>query len=61
MRLKLCDGKGNEVLPVDYSDNYFSLMPGASKTVTISTRGGKARKLKVIQLSDVFCSTPGRP
>lgn len=61
MRLKLCDGMGNEELPVDYSDNYFSLMPGASKTVTISTRGGKARKLQVIQLSDVFCSTPGRP
>jgi len=35
-RLKLVDSKnGNLVSPAFYSDNYFSLLPGESKEVTI--------------------------
>jgi hypothetical protein len=31
----LTDATGRQVLPAYYSDNYFSLMPGQSKTITI--------------------------
>lgn len=37
IRLRVTDSKtGDLVLPVMYSDNYFCLMPGESKTVTVS-------------------------
>lgn len=36
IRLNLKDGEGSQILPVDYSDNYFHLMPGEKKTVNIS-------------------------
>src|SRR5215813_5455431 len=32
--LRLVDGKGNDVVPAFWSDNYVSLLPGESKTVT---------------------------
>src|SRR5215813_8805859 len=32
--LRLVDGKGNEVVPAFWSDNYVSLLPGESRTVT---------------------------
>lgn len=35
LRLKLTGADGEEILPVFYSDNYFSLLPGESKTVTV--------------------------
>ena len=36
LRLKLVSGRdGERVLPVIYSDNYFSLMPGESRTIDI--------------------------
>ena len=39
IRLRITDSKtGDLVLPVMYSDNYFSLMPGESRTVTISVK-----------------------
>ena len=39
LRLKVKDSEtGDLVLPVVYSDNYFFLMPGESKTVEISVR-----------------------
>ena len=39
IRLRVTDSKtGDLVLPVMYSDNYFSLMPGESKTVTVSVK-----------------------
>ena len=44
------DRKGDEILPVDYSDNYFSLMPGESKTVLIKWKQGRARNLDITQL-----------
>lgn len=39
--LKTDDGK--QVLPVDYSDNYFHLMPGEERTVRIEWDGGDTR------------------
>ena len=36
VRLILKDRKGNEILPINYSDNYFALLPGEEKTVEIS-------------------------
>jgi hypothetical protein len=39
LRLKVMDsGTGDLVLPVLYSDNYFFLMPGESKTVRVKVR-----------------------
>lgn len=36
LRLNLLDADGGQVLPVTYSDNYITLMPGASATLTVS-------------------------
>lgn len=38
MRLNLKGSDGRQILPVVYSDNYFHLMPGESKTVSVSYR-----------------------
>ena len=42
---------GNEVLPVNYSDNYISLWPGESSTITAtyqtSDLGGQSPYLRV--------------
>ena len=51
LRLNLCGDDGEQILPVKYSDNYFHLLPGERKTVTIrwsqfDTRGTDLR-LKV--------------
>ncbi len=35
LRLNLVDEKGNQILPVRYSDNYFHLLPHEKKTVTV--------------------------
>jgi hypothetical protein len=34
-KLTLLDNKGNRILPAYYSDNYISLVPGESRTITI--------------------------
>ncbi|WBO21281.1 glycosyl hydrolase 2 galactose-binding domain-containing protein [Sphingomonas abietis] len=39
-KLTLVDAKGERVLPAFYSDNYVSLLPGESRTVTITTMDG---------------------
>jgi len=54
IRVILKDKKGNEILPVDYSDNYFALMPGTEKTITVKWKEGKARKVGFTQLCDNF-------
>lgn len=46
IRLQLKGSDGEQILPVYYTDNYFHLMPGAHKTITIKwkkedTRGSK--------------------
>ena len=35
IRLKTLDKDGNRILPIYYSDNYISLMPGDSQTITL--------------------------
>ncbi|MCD8282809.1 MAG: discoidin domain-containing protein, partial [Prevotella sp.] len=36
LRLNLVDGEGVQILPVVYSDNYFTLFPGERKDVTVA-------------------------
>lgn len=39
LRMKVTDSStGDLIVPVLYSDNYFFLMPGESKTVTVKVR-----------------------
>ena len=52
VRLILKDRKGEEILPVDYSDNYFALMPGEEKTVTVHWKGQDAVQFDLTQLGD---------
>ena len=42
LRLNLKTADGRQVLPVDYSDNYFHLMPGERRTVTIGWNAADA-------------------
>jgi hypothetical protein len=39
IRLKVVDQDSNRILPVYYSDNYFSLLPGEAKTVSLTYTG----------------------
>jgi len=41
MELRLADGKGEDVLPVVYSDNYLSLVPGESRSIEVKVLGGQ--------------------
>lgn len=48
IRLRLTSGaEGREVLPAYYSDNYFSLLPGENKQVTVQTQGAWPEDLAV--------------
>ncbi|MEA2701236.1 MAG: exo,4-beta-D-glucosaminidase [Myxococcales bacterium] len=40
VQLRLCDGQGNDVLPVVWSDNYVSLLPGETTVVRVELLGG---------------------
>lgn len=52
IRLNLKGSDGEQILPVDYTDNYFSLMPGDEKTVTIGWKTEDARNTNpMIELS----------
>ena len=52
LRLNLKGADGEQILPVDYSDNYFHLMPGEKKTVTIAWKAEDARAQQpLVQLS----------
>ena len=35
IRLNLCGNDGEQILPVEYSDNYFHLLPGERKEVSV--------------------------
>lgn len=37
-QLRMVDEKGNSIVPAYYSDNFFTLLPKQSKTITIRTR-----------------------
>ena len=43
LRLNLKADDGQQVLPVSYSDNYFHLMPGEERTVTVGWNSADAR------------------
>lgn len=43
LRINLKGADDEQILPVDYSDNYFHLMPGESKTVSIRWDAADAR------------------
>ncbi|UEG52123.1 glycoside hydrolase family 2 [Mucilaginibacter daejeonensis] len=51
-QLKLQDGKGNNLAPTFYSDNFFNLLPGETKVVTIEPPAS-ANKSAVLML-DAF-------
>ncbi len=39
IRLKVLDNSGNRILPVFFSDSYFTLLPGESKTINAEYQG----------------------
>lgn len=43
IRARLTDESGEEALPVYWSDNYFSLLPGESKQLLVSSTGAQVR------------------
>jgi exo-1,4-beta-D-glucosaminidase len=45
VRLDLVDGKGEDVNPVFWSDNYVTLWPGESVTLELEGSGGKSVKI----------------
>jgi len=51
-RLSLVDAQsGNRLLPVFYSDNYVSVLPGEHKTITINYDAGKFKNVPVVSIS----------
>jgi hypothetical protein len=45
VRVKAVREKSNDrILPVIYSDNYFSLMPGESRTIIVEVSDADARR-----------------
>lgn len=54
LRLNLKGEDGEQILPVTYSDNYLTLMPGETKTVVITWQRQDARGNKNYQV-DVTC------
>ncbi|MBR5726510.1 MAG: discoidin domain-containing protein [Muribaculaceae bacterium] len=48
LRLNLKGSDGEQILPVIYSDNYFHLMPGESRTINVEWKAEDARGLKPV-------------
>lgn len=48
IRLNLCAEDGEQILPVEYSDNYFHLLPGEQKQVKLSWNANDARNLQAV-------------
>ena len=48
LRLNLKGSDGEQILPVFYSDNYFHLMPGESRTIDIKWKTGDSRGTKPV-------------
>jgi exo-1,4-beta-D-glucosaminidase len=47
VRLQVLDGKGAEILPVFWDDNYITLLPGESRTLAARYRPGGAARVVV--------------
>jgi hypothetical protein len=53
VRLSLRDRAGERVLPALYSDNYFWLLPGESRSITVTTpSSASGLKLTAIPYND---------
>ena len=48
IRLNLKGADGEQILPVDYSDNYFHLMPGEKRTVSVGWNEFDARQQQTL-------------
>ena len=48
LRLNLKGSDGEQILPVIYSDNYFNLMPGESRTIKVDWKTEDARGVKPV-------------
>jgi exo-1,4-beta-D-glucosaminidase len=59
VRLRLLKGKdGAEVLPVFFDDNYFSLLPGEKREVTVHVRKSDLGGSKPVLAVDGFNVAP---
>jgi exo-1,4-beta-D-glucosaminidase len=59
VRLRLLKGKdGDEILPAFWDDNYFALLPGEKRTVTVSIRKSDLPGVKPVVAIDGFNVTP---
>lgn len=62
IRLQLKGSDGEQILPVDYTDNYFHLMPHERKTVVIAWEEEDARGVDVqLQLEGMNVPTAHIP
>ncbi|MFF3909679.1 discoidin domain-containing protein [Streptomyces sp. NPDC001848] len=60
VRLSLLDGGGDRVLPTLYGDNYLWLLPGESRTVTLSWPAEALRSGRPVLHAEAFNSRPVR-
>jgi exo-1,4-beta-D-glucosaminidase len=61
VRLRVTDGpNGDEIVPVRWEDNYFSLLPGESREVRVSFPGGAAPAVVDAQAWNARASAPLR-
>lgn len=51
VRLNLVDGAGEQVLPVTYSDNYFTLMGGETRRIAVACEPAAAGSLPKVQVT----------
>jgi len=55
-QLKLQDGNGNNISPSYYSDNFFSLLPGESKQITIEVTASSFHPGKTVLITNALNS-----
>lgn len=60
VRLSLLDGAGERVLPTLYDDNYLWLLPGESRTVTLSWPAASSPSGRPVLFAEAFNSRPTR-
>ena len=56
-QLKLQDGDGNNISPSYYSDNFFTLLPGESKQITIEVAASSIRSGKTVLITNALNSS----
>ena len=59
VRLRLLKGKdGQEILPVFWEDNYFSLMPGEKREIAVRVRKSDVGSAKLVLAIDGYNLAP---